>query len=66
MDKKNVEKYLYKECKVLSYIKQTNTLLVDFDGIGISFNTEYVSVGVVKIKYIGKIGTTNFKCELVR
>jgi hypothetical protein len=66
MDKKNNEKYLYKECNVLSYIEQTKTLLVDFDGIGISFITDKIVSNKVKVRYTGKLGTKDFKCELIR
>lgn len=60
------EKYKHKQCNVLAYIKQINTLIIDFDGIGISFITDDISDATVKVKYIGKIGTKNFKCELAR
>lgn len=66
MDKKKNEKYLYKECNVLNYIEQIKTLLVDFDGVGICFNSDNIDTDKVKIKYTGKLGTKDFKCELIR
>lgn len=66
MEKKKTDKSSYKECKVLRYHKDTNLLLVDFDGYGICFKVEENNLDIVKVKYVGKIGTKNFKCELVR
>lgn len=54
-----------KKCKVLNYIDSSKTLIVDFDGYGISFITDFVD-DFVEVKYIGKIGDKDFKCELIR
>lgn len=59
---KVVEKYKDKACKVLFYID--GTLGVDFDGNGISFQTEKPSSDIVIVSYIGEIGKENFKFKL--
>jgi hypothetical protein len=68
MANKQVKKdsYKTKECKVLNYISIRKMLIIDFDGFGISFITDNVNSDTIKVKYIGKIGTKDFKCQLVR
>jgi len=62
---KSFDNYKTKECKVLGYLKANKTLLINFDGFGISLITDEIDSLTVKIKYFGKIGTKDFKYELI-
>ena len=57
-----------KECVVSFYIERVGLLAINFDGYGIAFDGvtgNYKRDDVVKVKYSGKIGSKNFKIELL-
>lgn len=61
-------RYEIKECEVLFYIESAGLLAVDFEGYGIAFegiSGNYEKGQIVKVKYYGKIGSKNFKIEIM-
>lgn len=57
-----------KECVVSFYIERVGLLAVNFDGFGIAFDGvtgNYKKGDTIKVKYSGKIGSKNFKIELL-
>lgn len=57
-----------KECVVSFYIERVGLLAINFDGFGIAFDGvagNYKTGDTVEVRYSGKIGTKNFKIELL-
>lgn len=54
-----------KECPVISYNKQSNTLDIMFDKYGIRMkNVKNFTGNIVNVKYKGEIGKPDFEIEL--
>ncbi len=54
-----------KECSVISYNKQANTLDIMFDKYGIRIkNVKDFTGDVVNVKYKGELGKSDFEIEL--
>jgi len=65
-NKNKIDNYKTKECKVIGYFPVKDLILIDFNGIGISFAYSNIPSDTVKVRYTGEIGTKNFTCELIR
>lgn len=54
-----------KKCKVVSYIKHKNFIIISFDGVGIRFDDikEYPG-DEVTVEYTGSIGKPDFRIEM--
>jgi len=54
-----------KDCKVISYNKETQNLDVKFNGYGIRIkNVKNFAGTIATIKYKGEIGKPNFECKV--
>lgn len=59
------DEFKTKECPVISYNKQSNTLDIMFDKYGIRMkNVKNFTGNIVNVKYKGEIGKPDFEIEL--
>lgn len=59
------DEFKTKECPVISYNKQSNTLDIMFDKYGIRMkNVRNFTGNIVNVKYKGEIGKPDFEIEL--